>query len=214
MNYSKTIRNYCLDNKGMIFDVSYEMERHFNMVPYKTLLKILNRLEDEGILEAISKGVYLIKSDEELDYDPIIKYYTDRDSGVLIGSALYKKYGLIEDADERIEILTNKMQTTTKNINGKYTLTHYDCSFILSDEVALIEALEIIENTRNMSVDPVKKADTLATLLTNYSDFVVKLILKRRKYQYSTICTMEVILRDLKIKNNVTSIYMEVKNGD
>ncbi len=63
MNYSKTIRNYCLDNKGMIFDVSYELERHFNMVPYKTLLKILNRLEDENILQTISKGVYLIVDD-------------------------------------------------------------------------------------------------------------------------------------------------------
>ncbi len=214
MNYSKTIRNYCLDNKGMIFDVSYEMERHFNVVPYKTLLKILNRLEDEGILATISKGVYLIKPDGELDYDPIIKFYTDKYSGVLIGYVLYEKYGLLETSDDRIEILTNKMQTSTKNIAGKYTLIRYDSDSLLSDEIAILEALEIIEGTRTMSVNPVKKADTLAKLLTKYSDFVLASILKRRKYQYSTICTMEVILRDMKIENKATTIYLDVRKGD
>lgn len=63
MNYSKTIREYCLQNKRNVFDVSYEMITHFDMVPYKTLLKILNRLEEEGIIEKYSKGLYIIVND-------------------------------------------------------------------------------------------------------------------------------------------------------
>ncbi len=48
MNYSKTVREYCKTTPLRIFDVSCEMKHHFEMIPYKTLLKILNRLEEEG----------------------------------------------------------------------------------------------------------------------------------------------------------------------
>ena len=51
MNYSKTIREYCLKNPGMVFDMSYEREQHFSMVPYKTFCKILSRSEAEGIIK-------------------------------------------------------------------------------------------------------------------------------------------------------------------
>ena len=30
MNYSKTIIEYCLKNPGMVFDMSYEREKHLN----------------------------------------------------------------------------------------------------------------------------------------------------------------------------------------
>ena len=33
-----------------MFDVSYEMKHRFEMVPYRTLCKILSRLESEGLL--------------------------------------------------------------------------------------------------------------------------------------------------------------------
>ena len=44
----------------------------FSEVPYKTLLKILNRLEEEGLLSTVSKGVYFIGEkpvDEELIFE-------------------------------------------------------------------------------------------------------------------------------------------------
>lgn len=49
-----------MQNKGDLFDVSYMKDKYFEMVPYKTLLKILNRLEEEKILTCVSKGVFLI----------------------------------------------------------------------------------------------------------------------------------------------------------
>lgn len=55
MNYTKLIREYCKNNSGSIFDVSKLKDAEFAEVPYKTLLKILNRLEAEGLLSAIFK---------------------------------------------------------------------------------------------------------------------------------------------------------------
>ena len=64
MNYSKTIREYCMQNPGMIFDMSYEHKKHFEMVPYRTFCKILNRIEEEGIIKTYSKGIYIINADK------------------------------------------------------------------------------------------------------------------------------------------------------
>ena len=50
MNYTKLVREYCKNNSGAIFDVSKLKDTEFAEVPYKTLLKILNRLEEEGLL--------------------------------------------------------------------------------------------------------------------------------------------------------------------
>lgn len=36
MNYTKTIREFCLQNKGDLFDVSYMKDKYFEMVPYDT----------------------------------------------------------------------------------------------------------------------------------------------------------------------------------
>ena len=53
MNYTKLVREYCKNNSGAIFDVSKLKNTEFAEVPYKTLLKILNRLEEEGLLSAV-----------------------------------------------------------------------------------------------------------------------------------------------------------------
>ena len=114
MNYSKTIREYCLLNKGQMFDVSLEMKKHFSMVPYKTLLKILNRLEDEGIISKYSKGLYTINTDEKNKDDPIISFYANEETGVVVGYELYNRYKITKHQQKPIIIYTNAMETSTK----------------------------------------------------------------------------------------------------
>ncbi|MDD4090715.1 MAG: hypothetical protein PHY22_03295, partial [Acholeplasmataceae bacterium] len=49
--------------------------------------------EEEGIVSSISKGVYIVKSDQELDIDKaIIDYYVNYFSGMMIGKALYNYF--------------------------------------------------------------------------------------------------------------------------
>lgn len=76
MNYTKLVREYCKNNSGAVFDVSKLKDTEFAEVPYKTLLKILNRLEEEGLLKPVSKGVYFIGEkpvDEELIFDEYVE---------------------------------------------------------------------------------------------------------------------------------------------
>lgn len=215
MNYSKTIKTYCLENKGSIFDVSYELDVHFNMIPYKTLLKILNRLEEQGIIKTISKGVFLINGGISNDEDPILKFYAATGYGLVLGEALLVKYGLLEkDIGNKKTILTTRMRTTTKNIDDTHVLFQY-----VSDRIDyrchdIIEALEIIQVSRDYSVDDYKKTKILIDLLTFYSDQSLKEVLTKRHYQYSTICTLEVILNHMNVSNNCLEVCMGVNHID
>ena len=95
MNYTKFVREYCKNNSGAFFDVSKLKDAEFSEVPYKTLLKILNRLEEEGLLKPVSKGVYFIGEkpvDEELVFDE----YVDDGKGMFVGYQLFNDVGVRE----------------------------------------------------------------------------------------------------------------------
>ena len=60
MTYTKRVSEYCENHRGTLIDVSKVKDEEFSDIPYKTLLKILNRLEEENIVHTVSKGVYSI----------------------------------------------------------------------------------------------------------------------------------------------------------
>ena len=60
MNYTQTIRNYISERKGEFFEITYERKKYFHMIPDKTLMKVLNRLEDEGLIYRLQK-VYILQ---------------------------------------------------------------------------------------------------------------------------------------------------------
>lgn len=60
MNYAKQVREYCGKHSKELIDTSVVSNTVFADIPYKTLLKIFNRLEVEGIVKTVSKGVYSI----------------------------------------------------------------------------------------------------------------------------------------------------------
>ena len=206
MNYTKTLREYCKTTPWKIFDVSYEMSERFKMVPYKTLLKALNRLEEEGLLETISKGVYLIKTGEPVE-DPILAHYASEGRGVVVGYAMYNRYGITDHTEKPIRVYTNAMETETKNIGKEYVLMRLPIFF--TDSVKnLIAALEILENGPEIIGQELSmRANALMQLLRNYKDPSLTYILRFHPYPYSTICSLDSILSDLKIQNEVLNIY-------
>ena len=213
MNYSKTIREYCLKNPGMVFDMSYERKNHFEMVPYKTFCKILSRLEEEGILKTYSKGVYLINSDKETE-DPIIAFYANECSGMVVGYKMYNDLGITTHTEKPIVIYTNAMDTTTKNIGDDYRLVLFES---LMDECIkkLIICLELIENKNDIiDRDLYRMNEILIDYLQDYSDSALEEILESHKYQYSTIVTLDECLKNLKIKNHAIDIAIKCRYGE
>ncbi|MDY0277934.1 MAG: hypothetical protein RBQ97_07605 [Acholeplasma sp.] len=209
MNYTKTLREFFSQNQGHIFDVQYEQNHRFSLIPYKTLLKILNRLEEEGIVSSIAKGVYIVNSDEELDIDKAINdYYVERFSGMMIGKALYNYYDIGDQDEDIIEIYTNKIISNNKTI-GKYHLIKFD-TYFYDEIVRLITALELIEKVSTIKdINYIRYNEEKEAGVNSYTDEIFKEIIIHHKYKYSTIATLDGLLSKLSIENKALLIYKE-----
>ena len=207
MNYTKTLRNYCLQNPGKLFDVGFMAEKYFSMIPYKSYLKILNRLQDENILTLVSKGIYLI-GEGDVD-EAILHCYMDNCNGVTVGRQMLYEQGIVSQPPEVIEIRTRGISSKHKTV-GKYRLT-YTNLFFDEPEKNLIRILDIIEIAHTLSADEqVACVQFLKENLSGYNEFRLEDVLRAIRYSYATIITLDTMLTAAKIKNNVIRIYKKV----
>ena len=108
MNYTKQVREYCEQHNNSLIDISIVRGGVFQDIPYKTLLKIFNRLEDEGIVHTVSKGVYGV-GNKMTNKDDILAQYTNNGKGMIVGYALFNNIGLTAYQNSKIEIYTNSI---------------------------------------------------------------------------------------------------------
>lgn len=205
MNFTKLIREYCKNNNGSIFDVSKLKDTEFTGVPYKTLLKILNRLEEEGLLSAVSKGVYFI-GEKPVDEELIFDEYVDDGKGMFAGYQLFNDVGISDYVDCKIEIYTNNIKEKQKSF-GQYLLKKVDLEFD-DDIVDLIALLEILDAGYSMKgFDSMAYKKTVDMLLQSYSDSSFQKIVKAIRYEYSTIKKLSELLDANSIDNNCLDIF-------
>ena len=205
MNYTKLIREYCKNNNGAIFDVLKLKNMEFVEVPYKTLLKILNRLEEEGLLSAVSKGIYFI-GEKSVDEELIFDEYVDDGKGMFVGYQLFNDVGISDYVDRKIEIYTHNIRSKQKSV-GQYFLKRVDLEFD-DDIVDLIALLEIIDVGYSMKgCDFISYKKTVDMLLQSYSDSSFEKIIKAIRYKYSTIKQLSELLEANSIDNNCFNIF-------
>ena len=205
MNYTKLIRDYCKNNSGAIFDVSKLKDTESAEVPYKTLLKILNRLEEEGLLKPVSKGVYFI-GEKPVDEELIFDEYVNDGKGMFVGYQLFNDVGISDYVDCKIEIYTNNIKAKQKSV-GQYLLKRVDLEFN-DDVIDLIALLEIIDIGYSMKgCDFMAYKKTVDILLKSYSDSSFEKIVKAIHYKYSTIKQLSELLEANSIDNNCIDTF-------
>ena len=118
MNYTQTIRNYISERKGEFFEITYEHKKYFHMIPDKTLMKVLNRLDDEGLLLSVAKGLYFINDETGYSNEELIEYYGLMDRGIATGYVLFNKLGLTDYKDDNVVIFTNELGIKSKTIGN------------------------------------------------------------------------------------------------
>ena len=205
MNYTKLIRDYCKNNSGAIFDVSKLKDTEFAEVPYKTLLKILNRLEEESLLSAVSKGVYFI-GEKPVDEELIFDEYVNDGKGMFVGYQLFNDVGISDYVDCKIEIYTNNIKARQKSV-GRYLLKRVNLEFDddIVDLVALLEIIDVGDLMKGCDFMAYKK--TVDILLQSYSDSGCEKIIKAIRYKYSTIKQLSELLEANSIDNKCLDIF-------
>ena len=81
------------------------------------MLKILNRLEEEGLLKPVSKGVYSI-GEKPVDEELIFDEHIDDGKGMFVGYQLFNDVGISDYVDCKIEIYTNNIRSKQKSVGS------------------------------------------------------------------------------------------------
>ena len=207
MNYTETVRNYLKNKLGEVFDAGYEQNHSFNMIEIKTFSKILNRLEEEGLITKISKGVYFINDGSECNEEKIVNYYTGEDNynGILIGDSLLYKLGLVSTKPVVTELISQKALINRNIGNIRINkVKHYSCT-----SIETIIMLEIMENLK----EPFDQSKYVMIMMKNaemYSDLWFECAIQTRKYKYSTIQSLSQMLTNMGKDNKMIEIFERV----
>lgn len=207
MNYTDAVREYCYKHKNEILEVARLKEFQFEDIPYKTLLRIMNRLEEEQIITGVSKGIYYV-GEKLLSESELISHFTDDGKGMIVGYALYNEIGLTDYQDDKIEIYTNAIAANKHNI-GHISLNRVDLEFN-SAIVDLVSLLEIIDAGSSIKKRDKYMCDQAEILLSqSYSDELFGYIIKAKSYKYSTIIYLDKLLTRNFISHRCLEIFVE-----
>lgn len=172
------------------------------------MLKILNRLEEEGLLKPVSKGVYFI-GEKPVDEESVFDEYVDDGKGMFVGYQLFYDVWISNYIDCKIEIYTNNIKSKQKSV-GQYLLKRVDLEFA-GDIVDLIALLEIIDVGYSMKgCDFMAYKKTVDMLLKSYSDSSFEKIIKAIRYKYSTIKQLSELLEANSIENNCVDTFESI----
>ena len=213
MNYTKTIRNYINDNKGGFFEITYEHSKYFQIIPAKTLMKVLNRLEEEGLLLKVAKGLYFINDGTEYNEEKLISYYGESNRGIVIGYPLYNKLEISNHKDNETIIYTNELGIKSKTV-GKIQLRKMDLFRFEETEKSIITALEILDKGFDniIDCDVMKTIQVLQMCVLKYNDFAFEMIIKNHKYCNTTVFKLSEQLQRLLVSNKCLIIYLKILN--
>lgn len=185
--YKKMLLKYVEEHEEFLFDAAYEHIRLFKVMPYKTYLKNIERLVDDGKMIRISKGIYAIPN-KSGNHESVISYYTGFSDGMVVGYAMYNDLELSDFESTETVIYTNKITKQSKHLNEhNITLKYVDLYF--SDKlIKIVQALQCIENYNEITdINGLKFVELLDEAANQYDDFVFEDIVKVIKYQYSTV---------------------------
>jgi hypothetical protein len=207
VNYTKQVREYCEKNANSLIDISIIRNSVFSDIPYKTLLKIFNRLEDEGVVHTVSKGIYRVGNKITNSKD-ILNAYTQKGKGMVVGYTLFNNIGLTAYQDDKVEIYTNAIANKQKTIDD-FLLKKVDLEFTdeIIDLISLLEILDVGISMKGADVLSYKRTVKLLALTYNDEDF--QTVNEVIRYKYSTIVKLNELLKRLDVENTCLEIYQE-----
>ncbi len=184
MNYTAAVKTYCNDHFGTILDASYVHEHFFPLIEYRTFLKILKRLESDGTLSLVDKGVYSIRAD---DIDAaILDFYVNNLDGMIVGNKLYTELGITKHADNLVDVYTNKLPNGKSKHVKNYRLTGVNL-FFDKETKRLITLLELIEKrNRIKGINLVAYSEARQKFAGTFPEDLIQTV-KAIKYQPGTL---------------------------
>ncbi len=181
--------------------------RTFPDIPEKTCCKVLERMVKSGSLVRLTKGLYYRPKKTRfgtvpMSEDEIIRYYTENNIGVVVGYAMYNRYGLTTQVGKNVRILSNAVREEKKKIG---TVSIEKAGVKIDDATRVIlEVLDVLQNYSAIEdLNRSMLASFLAEFCRRHSDSAAVCVLDERKYKKRTIAFMKAVLDDQGVRNSL-----------
>lgn len=201
MKQAKQIMTAIADipERTLIFASEFFQERlSDNQLSEENFYKVLERLVAKKELVRMSKGIYsrpqktrfgfLTPSEQDIAF-----FFTESNSGMLVGYHLYNQLQLTTQISKTYHILTNNAhcKSTINNILLK------ECDLIFTDDVkrhlAMLEVLSSVDVIQDLNEKRfIEYCEEFA--IYNYDDQILNEILTKVKYKKRTINFLKLIL--------------------
>lgn len=169
--------------------------------------KALGRLCGSGFLNKAGKGVYYRPKYSRFGIVPlpetaILQHYTEGETGMLVGYALYRELGLTTQIPKSLEAYSSRMEQQTKTIRN-VRLTRYPLKYSVQVR-QMIALLEILQNYYEIQdLNSARFLEVCSTLVKKYNDETFDEVMQVIRYPKRTIAFLKSILDHYGIPNHL-----------
>ena len=204
-NRDKIIVYFDNISSGTVVVANDLFEKHFLKMGQDAFFRALERLNDDGIIVRIGKGLYIKRADKDKDLDEILLNYffgEDNARGMFIGYRLYNKYRITSTKNDTVELFSEVIRT--KEFNVGHIRVRKPGVILDFENTRIIEALEILQNYYSIDgLDKNKFARYAKQFARGYNDEVAVYVISNTRYKKSTIAFMKKILDMYKVENSL-----------
>ncbi len=207
---STLIKEYCLANRGGVFDISYLAPKVFPNISHDNIRQVCRRLAKSGLLRPVAKGFYLIGESEKTDEERLIDYFLFDGSvriGMLTGESLFYGLGLAKKP-EIITLRSSKAENEERilNIHVKKACTPYASGNLKTYELSVL--MELLMNFNLLNKDNFLQYHKIRdSLVDSYSEEAAKLAW----YDFPRVAYIKLAyyLNDMGISNQAEKFSVE-----
>lgn len=207
------IRTYIMNHLGGVFDVNYLSKKVFDKIPVANFRKYVTRLEQEGLLRKISKGLYMIGESSLDDTTRLINHYVGNGyfrHGLIGGSQILNEVGFPNSKVFLGTVIYSNLAIGIKHLEDfGFSLIESHSNYSESMGGYNINlALELINNRRFVAdADVAAYYKKIHNLLSSYRDDYFEYYVDFTIYKRWVFNQLALYLEAMHISNEVREIY-------
>lgn len=213
----QTLRHY---PKQAIIDAHQLYLSKFASMSQTAFYKALSRLEQNGLLYRLARGVYCVPKHTKFGLllsseAQIIEYLigSNENKGVLIGHRLFNRYGLTTQISKNVSLYTNKIRQKKRNI--KNVMAHRVDLTFNHETNRLVELLEVLEHYKTIEdLNLPNLINYIKASVQYYDKNSLKKIQNAIGYKKRTLASLKNILDYYGVEHSIQTYLNETSNYD
>lgn len=202
--------------ENTLLDAAVVYEKVRETVSEASYYKALERMSKSGKLVHLTKGVYYRPKKSRFGVVPlsendIVKHYTEKGQGIVVGYKMYNDYGLTTQIGKGIKVYSKALSGEKKNVQT-VSVSRISCE-LNEETIPVIETLEILQNYSKIEdLNKMVLGAYMKKFAEKYSESATDYVLERMKYKKSTIAFLESFLNYLRVPNTLEKYLSSMSN--